>query len=172
MPTVIAVDDGVTDGIDNCPNTFNPHQVDSDGDGIGDACEEYPNFGELATGLEGKVEVRYIWGKTTDQIVFDDTTWELWINYTTRNLSDEWIGCHYTDVIAKDGDYENPMGGFGNMSKDGECLYGVCLCGIPPGERVDLQGAFGCGGNTEVCMETYDRIFTIELVTDVKFHQP
>ncbi len=31
--------DGVPDLRDNCPNTFNPSQRDSDGDGIGDACD-------------------------------------------------------------------------------------------------------------------------------------
>ncbi|MFL0798163.1 MAG: PHB depolymerase family esterase [Cellvibrionaceae bacterium] len=34
-----ADEDGVADAIDNCPNTYNPSQVDSDGDGIGDACQ-------------------------------------------------------------------------------------------------------------------------------------
>ncbi len=32
--------DGILDGIDNCPNTFNPDQSDADDDGTGDACEE------------------------------------------------------------------------------------------------------------------------------------
>jgi len=32
--------DAVPDSRDNCPATANPDQVDSDGDGIGDACEE------------------------------------------------------------------------------------------------------------------------------------
>jgi hypothetical protein len=32
--------DGVLDGIDNCPDTYNPSQADSNNDGIGDACDE------------------------------------------------------------------------------------------------------------------------------------
>jgi hypothetical protein len=31
--------DGVLDLLDNCPTTANPDQADTDGDGIGDACE-------------------------------------------------------------------------------------------------------------------------------------
>ena len=31
--------DGVPDNIDNCPNTPNPSQADSDEDGVGNACE-------------------------------------------------------------------------------------------------------------------------------------
>lgn len=32
--------DGVLDGIDNCPDVYNWTQADSDGDGIGDACDQ------------------------------------------------------------------------------------------------------------------------------------
>ena len=34
--------DGVVDGSDNCPDVFNPDQTDSDGNGVGDACEPPP----------------------------------------------------------------------------------------------------------------------------------
>lgn len=32
--------DDVRDYIDNCPNVYNPHQTDSDGDGIGNVCDQ------------------------------------------------------------------------------------------------------------------------------------
>ena len=34
--------DGIPDGEDNCPAIANPDQTDSDGDTIGDACDEFP----------------------------------------------------------------------------------------------------------------------------------
>ena len=38
-------EDQVADSVDNCPSVFNPSQVDSDGDGVGNACDENcPNF--------------------------------------------------------------------------------------------------------------------------------
>jgi hypothetical protein len=39
--------DSVPDIIDNCPTVFNPDQTDSDGDGIGDACEAAVVGGEI-----------------------------------------------------------------------------------------------------------------------------
>ena len=35
-------DDGVADDGDNCPETYNPNQLDADGDGTGDVCDSCP----------------------------------------------------------------------------------------------------------------------------------
>ncbi len=35
--------DGVSDGIDNCPNTYNANQADRDNDGMGNACDDCPD---------------------------------------------------------------------------------------------------------------------------------
>jgi DMSO/TMAO reductase YedYZ molybdopterin-dependent catalytic subunit len=50
LVTIVRVDfdddnDGVPDSLDNCPGVYNPSQADSDGDGIGNACDpNCPNF--------------------------------------------------------------------------------------------------------------------------------
>jgi hypothetical protein len=44
-PVADTDDDGVTDAIDNCPNVYNPQQLDADGDGAGDVCDPTPGCG-------------------------------------------------------------------------------------------------------------------------------
>jgi hypothetical protein len=46
--TSIAADtdgDGIADSSDNCPNTYNPQQLDADTDGVGDVCDSTPGCG-------------------------------------------------------------------------------------------------------------------------------
>ena len=45
--------DGVGYGEDNCPEAANPDQVDSDADGLGDVCDPWALFGDVAGGPEG-----------------------------------------------------------------------------------------------------------------------
>ena len=42
--TVIDGDgDGIDDNLDNCPSIYNPDQKDTDGDGLGDVCDDNPD---------------------------------------------------------------------------------------------------------------------------------
>ena len=43
LPEADADDDGVPDGVDNCPDVANAAQADADGDGVGDACDDESN---------------------------------------------------------------------------------------------------------------------------------
>src|SRR5690606_7299046 len=47
-PSVLVDSDGdtIADSIDNCPETPNPDQADSDGDGIGDVCDDSDTDGD------------------------------------------------------------------------------------------------------------------------------
>ena len=49
-PTPISTDtdkDGIIDSLDNCPTVYNPDQLDSNTNGIGDACESIPGIPEF-----------------------------------------------------------------------------------------------------------------------------
>ncbi|MCK4574303.1 MAG: thrombospondin type 3 repeat-containing protein, partial [candidate division Zixibacteria bacterium] len=44
LPSADADGDGVPDASDNCPNTYNPSQLDGDYDGVGDLCDNCPSL--------------------------------------------------------------------------------------------------------------------------------
>ncbi len=43
LENIDADNDGIYNGMDNCPDNYNPSQEDTDGDGIGDACDNCNN---------------------------------------------------------------------------------------------------------------------------------
>jgi hypothetical protein len=66
--------DGILDSTDNCPNTFNPGQVDADGDGIGNVCDTagipaliYP-FNNFVTGYD---TVNLSWNNSIEAITYE-----------------------------------------------------------------------------------------------------
>jgi hypothetical protein len=47
--------DGVSDAIDNCPSDYNPAQTDTDGDGLGNVCDDDDDNDEFTDEIEGYV---------------------------------------------------------------------------------------------------------------------
>lgn len=65
--------DSVCDWADNCPQVYNPHQTDSDADGIGNACDEdCPNLDGLnPVGLVDFSILAYNWQLTEPNLLGD-----------------------------------------------------------------------------------------------------
>ena len=56
--------DGLPDGSDNCPHRYNPDQQDTDGDGVGDACEApplWPAHASLEIAVDSDTQVTLRW---------------------------------------------------------------------------------------------------------------
>lgn len=84
--------DGIPDDTDNCPRTYNPGQTDTNGDGIGDACDRlcpYPGatgckrFDELQP-PEGIWAITPHWEFPPDCIVDGPGCWIFWMRDPSR----------------------------------------------------------------------------------------
>ncbi|MEK6777694.1 MAG: PKD domain-containing protein [bacterium] len=73
--------DGIDDGLDNCPNTYNPSQIDLDSDGMGDACDDYTDsldqsvwmtFLSSATAPESSISPQDITSRMKDSLLFNE----------------------------------------------------------------------------------------------------
>jgi hypothetical protein len=86
--------DGVPDPVDNCPWTWNPGQEDSDGDGVGNACE-YMTVGTLSNP---------IWYIALDAGGYSD-----WLIYSHDGVSHEQLSGEWAAAIQYD-DIDTPNG--------------------------------------------------------------
>jgi hypothetical protein len=53
LENIDADNDGVFNGMDNCPDIYNPDQEDADGDGLGDVCDNCNNLVFTGGNLDG-----------------------------------------------------------------------------------------------------------------------
>ena len=68
--------DTLADSVDNCPDVFNPSQVDSDGDEVGNACDENcPNLDDLnPVNLADLSLLARSWGQAGQDVLGDLNT--------------------------------------------------------------------------------------------------
>jgi len=109
FPTCQDVDnDGVPNGLDNCPDDANFEQVDSDGDGVGDVCDiSCPCFtSEDAIGIFQLMQIASHFNCHPTNA----PSWFVWAATLTQERADAITGfqngqhyCRYTDEWGDDG---------------------------------------------------------------------
>ncbi|UCD04148.1 MAG: hypothetical protein JSW73_00675 [Candidatus Woesearchaeota archaeon] len=113
-------DDGVGDNGDNCPNHYNPNQLDDDGDGIGNMCDwDFPPNQICKDQGFGFFIAKYNCGFTTPEEGYGDFITVSWNNCTSVNwTADPAVGF----VVSKEAPnfYPHPGGTSGTIVKSGQ----------------------------------------------------
>ena len=130
--------DGVPNEFDNCPKTYNPDQGDSDGDGLGDACD--PDFG-----MEITPRFRHLCMNANTATVRPNGKLVL-IQYldTRRKLLDDVVRDGLTVTIDSTGmrSSETLVFSASNCATSGRPVRPKVRCTGTQGEKVVLQQQF------------------------------
>jgi hypothetical protein len=100
-----ADNDGVFNGMDNCPDDYNPYQEDEDGDGIGDVCDNCNNEIFTLGNLNGDDAVNII-----DVLMLIDVVLGVNVNECMYSASDM-NGDDYVNVLDVLGLVQQILGG-------------------------------------------------------------
>lgn len=138
--------DGIADEDDNCPRVANPDQVDSDGDGVGDACEEITLPGDCSASADCSVDEVCVEGLC--QVV------ECSLAAGAELCPDDAVCvgtiCRFAPPCSGDGDCADVLGVCG---PDGVCEPGCATNSECGGRRttscVDMTCVYACSSDAQ-----------------------